>query len=1303
MVFGEIKVHDQDHSMHPNGMHHIDILMAGQNPSNVRARVDNRFEVKYDAEGLPWLALKQGMSLDEETLGGSVDVIIRAVDMDGATNARGTDFTGSVAHQTVTILINDQNDAPVAQTIGNWWVTVQDDLRSDEISKGEWLDFSLEREGIAGDDKPAFKDPDGDTLTYSLSGPSILEINPRTGQITNKEGAVPVRGMHKLTVTATDPDGASVSQSFYLSIGFSEPGENYTEDNEEPVIRVTSELDYRENSGMRRVATFTVTDDDNDLGHHPFAVDSVRITSVVDGNTDSTDNDSTDDPSTTSVNEAQGMTGYGGAFRLSDPVKNGDTWTYHVYVRDTNPNPRVDTTSVLNYENVDRLTITITASDGVADAVTEEIEIRIDDVNEAPVIDNPTSNTPAVASGDYGVNQSETQKEVVYIKLEDLWMDPEGDDDPDDLTYTLTKTGSWITILHQPGEWGDIKEGRDGDDGTDDDVAWNSTTNQAAVVIGDDATEPGDREQVAIIQIDRTGSNNGQGESGSYTITARDSDGATGSKTYTIRPTDRNLPPSGAVEISGSAREDATLRVTFNDDKDPDLRGNAEPALVLYEWYQVEVADDGTETEGASPFHVGTSNTYQLKQGDVGDKIRVKVKYYEVFQGQLMGLDTSADLDTTTDGTQINGDTTDRTVSNTPDKGAGHITILADANALMVTDRDVRVTDGDYTTVGSVVAHDGLTWSWQWSSNGRGGWQDINQTGDSDTSSLELDGDPNTAGNDGNGQSRWYRAVATYDADGIDEDTDASDGDDDEMESVYSDPIQVANINNGPSGTPAQATPAPTISGNPFPGGTLTVNAGSATVDVQWQMSRGTGDWTDIAGATGSLTLTQAHVGANIRAVVSYKSTAPNAPGVTAVVAVEADGDADGSPGGAIRGGTTQTAAPVRVDAHDIEVSVMGTGHHPLFGTPAYAAAVTEGTANNAGWNLSHTEEINLASLFQDPDSSRLTFTVTAGAASGLGAGSASGNTYLFDAASGGVLVFEVQGSTGKLTFNSDVYRGHDGTGTDGTGNIITLSINANDGANDSEPDATVNLRINVAPTDIWFAAAEDSPSDAAEATTVVTVDEHVGARAGGAGPNGELVAHVNVQDENADSHKFGTHDVMVHGDDRFMVTHTGYTAAPTSRDTDRLGSTWEIRLKPGAKLDAETQMDMDPVTEGKQIVLTVTATDMGGLSTPPGAANAIKLTITVGDLDAAAGDRNHPTTPTPADVPGLKDDEATDTDDREDDTTADDDTDGGANPPPPGMSLGGIIEDFVANADAFDQDLLEDFTLMIDDGIEIA
>ncbi|MCY3942006.1 MAG: putative Ig domain-containing protein [Gammaproteobacteria bacterium] len=1288
VVFGEIKVHDQDHAMHPSGTHLIQILKGADHDDSPNASVDSRFEVKYDDAGIPWLALKAGMSLDQEMENGSVDVTIRAVDLNGAKHASGPnkgDFMGNVDYQTVTILINDKNDAPKANTIGNWWVTVEENLRSGDVTKGSWLDFGLET-GTGDADKPAFTDADGDKLTYSLSGPSFLEINKTSGVIENKAGGVPVRGVHRVTVTATDPDGESASATFHLAVAFSGPEDNFEEDNEPPEIRVTSEVDYDEGSGERRVATFTVTDDDNDLGHHPFALDgnTVRITAVVNSDDDADTNNTTDQAGTATVNEAQGTTGYGGAFRLSDPVKSGDTWTYHVYVRDTNPSARTDTTDVLDYEEVDRLTITITASDGVADAVTDEIEIRIDDVNEKPeadaIGDNPATrdnveNDFNIASGTYGVQQSEAQKEVLYIKLEDLWTDPEGDDDPDDLEYSLTKSGSWITILHQPGEWGEIKEGRDGRDGTADDVAWNSTTNQTAVVVGDDSAEPGDRELVAIIEIDRTGSNNGQGDEGSFTITARDTDGATGSMTYKITPTDENLPPVRAVTLTGSPREDATLRATFNDDKDPDLAGSATPAAVLYQWFRV---DGDTETL----VRQSTGNTYRLTQADVGDSIRVKVKYYEVFQGQLVGLDTSADLDPDTDGTQINGATTSRTVSNTPDKGAGHVTILADSNALTITARDVRVTDGDYADATAsppnplgVVPDTSLSYSWEWSDNGRGGWTEVPASAgavsaDGLTLTLDSDGAGTSAAAAGNGQSKYYRVKVTYDADNIDTpDVDAAD---EEMESVYSDPIQVSNIRD------ATAT-APTITGNAFPGGTLSVNVPNTS--VQWQMSRGTGDWMDIPGATGSLTITQAHAGANIRAVVSYNSTSSASPGVTAVVAVNANG------GTAIPGGTTASATPVAVGKHDIEASVTGTGHGPT-------------ASNNAGHNLSLTHTVPLASLFQDPDGPRISFTAAAGTDSGLGANSGSGTTYVFDQAAGGVLIFEA--STGKLTFNSDVYRTHDGTPADGAGNVITLNITASDGTNTSTTTAAVNLRINVAPTDIWFAAAADTADDAAEATTVVTVNEHVGAAA--APTAGMVIAHVNVQDQNSDTHKsgFGTHDVTVSGDDRFMITNTGNGKTDgNGADGSPDGSTWEVRLKGGQKLDFETQKDMDPVTAGKQIVLTLTATDGGGLSTPPGAANAIKLTITVSDVEA--GDRNQPTAPTPNDVPGLTDDETTDPDNEREDDTTDDDADGGSHPPPPGTSIGGIIEDFVDNMDTFEQDLLEDFMLIIDDGIDIA
>ena len=800
------------------------------------------------------------------------------------------------------------------------------------------------------------------------------------------------------------------------------------------------------------------------------------------------------------------------------------------------------------------------------------------------------------------------------------------------MTFTASVSGSWVSILHGPAEWGDLENVTWGDT----DIGDTGQANRTAVIIGDDADAPADGEQVLIIELDRTGRNNDQGAMGSFTINATDRDGGTGTMTYRVPVTDQNLNPTNAVTLSGAAREDATLRASFNDDRDPDLGGSTTPALVIYQWYRAE-DDAGT---GEALVRQGTSSAYQLTQADVGSYITVKVKYYEVFGNQLVGLDTA---------TIDNEATTLRAVSDTPDKGVGSVTVLADANVLSVTDVNVRITDGDYSTPGGLVADSGLTGitvSWEISDNGRGGWEAVDQEGDTETSTLELD----------DGKGKWYRAVVSYDADGVDDpDVDAAD---EEMESVYSDAIQVADVRD-------TAGTAPTITGNPFPGGTLSVNVRNTS--TQWQEQRGT-DWVDIPGATGSLNVTSAHAGKVIRALVSYHSTDDNNPGVTAVVAVAANG---GTP---IGGTTAGTATPTGVDDHDIEVSVAAPGH------PA------RGTAIEAGHNLSHEEIVPLASLFQDPDSARLTYTVTAVTNSPTNSGS--GSTYVYEN-DGGVLTFEA--STGKLTFNSDVYQGHDGTRTDGTGNIITLTVTATDeGARTGTAD--VNVRINVAPTDIFFAASDGAVDaatngDGTNGTFNLMVDEIPGTGSA-ARPAGQLIAHVNVQDENMGSHEFGTHEVTLSGDDRFMITHTGYTGLPNSRDTDMDGSTWEIRLKPGAKLDYEAEnADRNPT-----IVLTLTATDGGGLSTPT---TPITITITVDN------DTTDDVTPTPNDVPGLRDNDGTD--DNEVVDGDDTDTDGGTQPPPPGMSLGGIIEDFVDNMDTFEQDLLEDFMLVIDDGIEIA
>ena len=581
----------------------------------------------------------------------------------------------------------------------------------------------------------------------------------------------------------------------------------------------------------------------------------------------------------------------------------------------------------------------------------------------------------------------------------------------------------------------------------------------------------------------------------------------------------------------------------------------------------------------------------------------------------------------------------------------------------------VRVVDEDYGATAPTIT----TYQWQVSDNGRGGWEDV----------PEADTDTGTPGNQAlqdatltldDGDGKYYRVVVSYNETPGDTSTNP------DQEEVVSHVIQVANVRDTAVADDIAASPptftAPTISGNPFPGGTLSVE-GRGVSSVQWQVQRGD-YWVNIPGATGDLSVTSALDDATVRAVVSYDTTVPGEDGITTITTTANQQIGDGT--------ANATARPRAVDNYEITASVEGSGH-------TARAANNGGDGEGAGVTVDVTHDVPLASLFQDPDSSRLSFTVNG--ESGNANSLPTGGTTVYDQAaqrgSGsyvyhsdeGVLVLELR--SGKLTYVSDQLRGHDGDNADGGGNVLRLDLTADDsragnGTGNSPASATmgnVSLRINVAPTAIEFdegsagSGSLDSDTDGvtdltttniingytastvdAELITGVTVNERVTAT------GREVLAMIDVQDENSGRHPFGSHDVIVTGDERFVITHTGggRTDSPaTGGDGD--GSTWELRVVRGSRFDHETD-DMDPRTPGTQIVLTITATDGGGLSTPahnPAAGYfAIRLVVTVAD-----DTRDNPRVPLPSNTPGLKDD-ADDADN--DDTTdgADGDVDGG-------------------------------------------
>ncbi len=1201
-ALGEIRVVDPDDAMHPNGDIKIDILKFGQADAVIRtpkAELDDRFEVRYDDAGVPWLAIVAGKSFDREDPKAddptSVDIIIRAVDLGGQKSGKAPAemFDGTIRYQQVTVDIIDQNDAPKANPIGNWWVTAEDGQDAEDVNKGDWLTFALDTDGPDA----AFTDPDGDKLTYTLSGTAaaILEID-KDGNIQNKKGALPIEGNHDLTVTAKDPAGLEAKSTFHVAIALSGDGTDATadEDNDEPDFSNPQENDYTEGTGDQIVATFTVTDEDNGLGHHPFTLDKVEITQLVVKYQDSNTDDLPVDATSTSLTGMEAR--FNAAFHLSDPRKSGDVWAYDLLVKDTNKDAKVDTTAILNHEVIDSVEVTVRATDGIATpAPTETIDVEINDANEKPA---KASNYAGPGSANVTVPET-GGKTYLWIKLNDFWEDEDRRDGDDDLTFTASVNAPWMKVLHKPQPWRDIEDGADGDSGTTDDIVWGRIGTVTADNAGSEPTDDGDH--VVVIEIDRTGANALQAHVGgdfAVTLTARDDRGGPlGTETIKVVVEDisQAIPATAKpLKIEGAAREGQTLKAVFDENADPDLVGGVYEAYnLLYTWSRVTFNSDGTDDE-VTVVQVGRDDKYMLTQADVDHNIRVDVTYT-----QLQGIEFVTDSVA-----EVAAVTTEGVVRNTPDRGVAFFdfgTIHTDSSEAIFATSFTAIVDEDVVPTGNNAP----TYTWQQSDNGRGGWTNVASDTDTSDRSLSLT----------DGEGKYYRLVVEY--------TDNQGA----RERIESEAIKVSKLE-----APAEAM-QPVMAGAYAVGGTLRVNIREAkdgiTYGVQWQQLMN-GAWMDIAGATSeTLVIAKEYAGTAIRALV----TRSDKDGITAIFDVYKDSS---DPTAAIDQLTN--TLPTKVKDYEIE----STGMIGQSGT----ATVEVMKFPNGATVTKVMDTVPVASLFSDLDGDKLTFTVTAGPGSRVTGDGIDDSIWYTQTSSIGTVGLFLDAKTGELLLISDELGGHDGDAADEDGNMVAATITASDGR-EGTATANVNIRLNVAPTDIHFADGQ-SEADIANVslqngadggTFALNVDEQTA-------DSDVLIAHLDVQDENMPTHKFGTHTITV-SDDRFIVKHTG----GGEKDTDGNGSTWELYLKKGAVLDFEKAAD-------KSIVLKFMVTDGGGLAMPTGV-QVSTLTISVQNVSNADGDTNDVVPPDLTNVPGLEDDEPGDSDERAD--GGDTDTDGGA------------------------------------------
>ena len=828
-MLGYVSVDDQDDPRHSHGKH----------VWKVDDDNDETFEI-VEMNGRQVLKLKDDATIDFEAAGG--DRITLTV--------TATDGGGAAKSQTIQVEVNNMNDPVVVKNApGDWWVTIDDDTHDPEtVAKGAYLTFSLEVEGI--DTLPLFTDEDAadasipdpsdptmslmiGKLTYAIvDGPDWLEID-MNGVFTNKAGAeddeLPERGVYDITVSATDGAGDTAQATFKLAVAVSGAADA---DNEDPDIGSRQEFNVLENSlADTVVATFTVTDEDLDLADgdhplHPWSDVTVVIENVMGSPTDGGDAMAID----------------GTPLKWVEVSRDSDSITYNVVV---------DATGVesLNYETYDEITFDVRAYDGVADAaaLTDQnsdvvgFDFEITDVNEASVVDRDTgahssdelgdTDMPAVMveqseSFNVGGEADDTGKITLYINLSNYFDDRDEDDDDDELTYSVSEDRPWISITHDVGEWRDVQEGPDGEDDTMDDVTWGPSEG------------PDDRDYVVVLEIDRTGMNNSQDADGSFTITVTDVGGASSEHTVMVTVTDENLSPGAMAE--GVKLDDDTpyqndrIIMQFDDSVDPDFTGaeGGEPILELFEW-RIDDTPDTTDDAGTL-ISVSAHNPERLtvKQGHVGDVIQGVVVYFELFDGKIVISQGGTALE---DRSMV--------VQDRADPATGTITFT------------MTNSDDELVAIATVDDLDGIvgdvTYTWEYSTNSRGGWE-------ADTTDTDNDLETSVPGDH---EGKFVRLVATF--------TD-SNGTPERVESTQR--LKVGVID---------TIDTPTITGfggetNPAVGRTLEIDVEDA--DVEWLVG------TTVVGTGTEFLVTSAQAGMAISARITSKDGDDN---VTSIVTTE--------------------------------------------------------------------------------------------------------------------------------------------------------------------------------------------------------------------------------------------------------------------------------------------------------------------------------------------------------------------------------------------------------------------------------
>ena len=394
-----------------------------------------------DGDTLTYMAESSDTAVVTASMAGDM-ITVTAVGAGEATiTLTATDPDGLSATQTGEFTVERLNRAPViADTIPHQTVTEGDTLVLDVSDN--------------------FSDPDGDTLTYTAESDdtTAVTVSVEGAEVTIAGVAV---GSAFVSVTATDPDGLSVTQTFDVTV--QEPNQAPVPVDSIPDVSFfvketfTGTVSQYFDDPDGDTLTYTAESSDPDVVTASISNDTLVLAAVTQGTvtitvtaTDPGGLSATQTAEATVVNRAPEPVGEipsltlieGDEFKedvsqfFTDP--DGDSLTYTAKSSDTDVLSAwiLGDSIMVTALDAGTSTITITATDPGDLSATQTAEITVEEPNQAP---EPVGEI---------AEQSLVKGDTIKLDVSDYFTDPDGDS----LTYTASSSDDMIVTAAAEGD-----------------------------------------------------------------------------------------------------------------------------------------------------------------------------------------------------------------------------------------------------------------------------------------------------------------------------------------------------------------------------------------------------------------------------------------------------------------------------------------------------------------------------------------------------------------------------------------------------------------------------------------------------------------------------------------------------------------------------------------------------------------------------------------------------------------------------------------------------------------------------------